>query len=182
MKVWNPDKYLKALNYASYYHEKQLVPGSSTPYIIHPVNTAMEIMTALASGEKADDPDLSIQCALLHDTLEDTSATFEDLEKNFGDKVALGVLALTKKDGFKSKPDKMDDSLKRIKLRGKEIWMVKLADRISNMKKPPDHWSYEKRILYKEESEKILNELKSSSRYLSKRLELKIENYLKYCS
>jgi (p)ppGpp synthase/HD superfamily hydrolase len=177
---WNQDNYQKAWNFASRVHNGQLVPGGDIPYINHLGLVAMEAMSAAASGEPVQSPDLLVLAALLHDTLEDTSTTYEQLKQNFGTSVADGVLALTKNDSLATKKEKMRDSLLRIKMQPKEIWMVKMCDRITNLQPPPEHWSKEKIQSYYQEALIIFNELKAASDFLARRLEEKIRNYERY--
>ena len=177
MAVWNPDKYISAWNFASRAHLGQLVPGSPLPYIHHIANVAMEIMHTLAVDSSIRNPDLVVQCALLHDTLEDTETTFEALKEQFGDPVAAGVLALTKDKQLPSKDAQMADSLARIQDQPREIWMVKLADRITNLQPPPVHWRKPKILRYREEAKRILECLGSASPHLAKRLGGKIKFY-----
>ena len=87
--------------------------------------------------------ELAIQLALLHDVLEDTPLSFKELEDTFGNIVATGVLALTKNASL-DKKDQMEDSLARILQQGKEVAIVKLCDRITNLQKPPLKWDKEK--------------------------------------
>ena len=84
------------------------------------------------------DGDLAIQTAILHDTIEDTNPAYEDFQSEFGRNIAYSVLALTK-DTILEKEAQIHDSLERIKLQPKEIWMVKLADRITNLQPPPSY-------------------------------------------
>jgi hypothetical protein len=104
---------------------------------------AMEVIAAFAH-EDGLDGDLAIQCALLHDVIEDTDRSHEDLIKKFGSDVADGVLALSNNSSLNSKQDKMTDSLARIKQQPKEVWVVKLADRITNLQPPPGPWDDKK--------------------------------------
>ncbi len=85
---------------------------------------AIEIDTAL-------NPSLSIKCAILHDTIEDTKLTIKEVENRFGKNIADGVLALTKNEQDTTVKDKMLDSLARIKKQPKEVWVVKMADRVA---------------------------------------------------
>lgn len=59
----------------------------------------------------------------------------------------------------------------------KEVWCVKLADRICNLKDPPYKWTNKQKAMYLSESIFILKELGEASNYLSNRLASKIENY-----
>jgi len=72
---WSQDKYITAYKFAAEAHNGQLVPGTTLPYIMHVSFVAMEITAAL-SVEQVDKPDLAVQCALLHDTIEDTDVTY----------------------------------------------------------------------------------------------------------
>lgn len=172
---WSQDLYIKAIRYAGEAHGNQKMPGSDLPYIIHLTCVTMEIMAAVCAGE-TDNPDLAIQCALLHDVIEDTGKTYDEIKQIFGNAVADGVLALTK-DRTIAKESAMEDSIRRIKLQPHEIWMVKLADRITNLQPPPAHWTNDKINNYSSEADIILEELGSASRLLEERLRIKIENY-----
>ncbi|PWQ93542.1 HD domain-containing protein [Leucothrix arctica] len=179
MKIWNQDKYLEAWNFASSIHNGQTLPGSDIPYINHIGLVAMEA-TATVSHEEINHPDTLVLCALLHDSIEDTSTTYEDIKKVFGAVIADGVLALTKNTELPSKPEQMKDSLNRIKQQPKEVWMVKLCDRITNLQPPPKHWNKAKIAKYQTEATLILNELGEASPFLAERLKTKITNYSKY--
>ena len=72
---------------------------------------------------------------------------------------------------------RMADSIARIKIQPREIWMVKLADRITNLQPPPPQWTKEKINRYRIEAAYILEELGESSPILSERLGKKIEDY-----
>jgi (p)ppGpp synthase/HD superfamily hydrolase len=78
--------------------------------------------------------------ALLHNVIEGTRKTYNYVQSNFGLEVAEGVQALTKRTIFSTKEVRMKDSLSRIKNQPIEIWMVKIADRITNLQPPPAHW------------------------------------------
>ncbi len=180
MATWNQDTYIKAWNYASAAHDGQLVPGTNIPYINHIGLVAMEAMGAIAQSDEISSPDLLVLCALLHDTIEDTEISFEGLEKEFGSNVARGVMALSKNKNFPTKEEQMADSLHRIKNEPKEIWMVKLSDRITNLQPPPKHWNKAKITKYKNEAIAILKELGEANNFLAVRLGHKIDEYQKY--
>ena len=173
MTMWTQDAYLDALNFASVVHMGQKIPGSEKPYVVHLCQVAMEMMAAPEAG------DLGVCCALLHDTIEDTPTSFEDIERYFGRAVADGVQALTKDVGL-PKEQQMPDSLARIRQQPHQVWMVKMADRITNLQAPPAHWSADKRRFYQTEAGQILGELAPASPFLAQRLETKIEAYEQY--
>ncbi|MEO6541527.1 MAG: HD domain-containing protein [Ferruginibacter sp.] len=172
--------YQKAIKFATLKHleKKQLVPGTNMPYVVHLSNVAMEIFMASQHSENFN-LDLAIQAGLLHDTLEDTATTVEELTFEFGDEVSEAVLALTKNDTL-PKAEKMQDSLQRIKKLSKAVWAVKLADRITNLQPPPAHWDNEKKKTYRQEAITIAEELKGGNSYLETRLQEKIAAYANY--
>jgi len=179
MNLWNQDLYIKAWNYASKIHNEQLLPCSDIPYINHIGLVAMEAMAAIANGN-IENPDLLVQCALLHDTIEDTSSSYDDIKSEFGIEVADGVLALTKDKSLSSKREQMLDSIQRIRLQPKEVWMVKLCDRITNLQPPPNKWDKTKIMNYRDEAILIHTKLGSANSFLSDRLNEKITDYEQY--
>jgi (p)ppGpp synthase/HD superfamily hydrolase len=180
MKFWLQESYLKAWNFASYYHRNQKVPGTDLPYINHIGSVTMEIMFAIIQSNPVNDPDLAIQSALLHDVIEDTEIGYEKIKDEFGLAVANGVKALSKDKDLKTKSEQMRDSLERIKKQPPEIWMVKLADRITNLQPPPYYWTKKKIKQYRNEAIEIHEALKDANDVLSSRLLSKIEQYEKY--
>ena len=172
--------YQKAIKFAAAKHaaQNQTIPGTNLPYVVHLSNVAMEILIASFHSDNFD-LGFAIQVALLHDTLEDTSTTFKELEIDFGVEVAIAVLALTKNNEL-PEDKQMQDCLKRIKLLQPEVWTIKLADRITNLQPPPPHWNKERKIRYRDEARLILSELKDGNDFLAKRLEGKIEEYGRY--
>jgi (p)ppGpp synthase/HD superfamily hydrolase len=171
--------YQETIKFAGFKHSEvnQLIPGTNLPYVIHLSNVTMEVLVAYqnSSADKFD-LDFAIQLALLHDILEDTNTSFEEIENLFGLDIANGVNALTK-NGSLPKKDKMQDSLNKIKSSRREVWIVKLADRITNLQTPPQHWDEQKIENYKKEAIDILDQLRGVNRYLEQRLENQISEY-----
>ena len=174
-ELWSQEAYRQAYRFAAEVHQGQLYPGTGLPYIMHLSFVSVEIIAALRI-EPDCDQNLAVQCALLHDVIEDTDRSFEVVQANFGAAVAQGVLALTK-DASLARPDRMADSLRRIRQQPGAVWRVKLADRISNLQSPPVHWSADKIACYRAEAQEIHTALKDSSKYLAQRLAEKIETY-----
>jgi len=172
---------MRAWRFASEAHRGQLVPGTEIPYIHHVGGVAMEAMTAIVESQDIQNPDLVVQCALLHDVIEDTQQTHSDIKQEFGIDVADGVLALTKDETLPTKQAQMSDSLARIKTAPREVWIVKLSDRITNLQPPPQHWSHDKIKAYRVEALLILDTLGESNSYLAGRMEQKISEYQQYC-
>lgn len=182
MTCWNPDLYGKAWTFACHAHQGQTLPGSDIPYSHHIGLVAMEAMAAITRNPGIQRPDLLMACSLLHDVMEDTPKTKEEVAALFGMDVASGVMALSKNKTLPTKQAQIQDSLRRIKKEPKEIWMVKLCDRIANLQPPPSHWSTEKAAAYREEAKTILQALKTADPYLADRLARKITAYKTFCA
>ena len=176
---WHQDRYIAAFRFAAGAHQDQFVPGTRIQYIYHLGLVAMEVIASLGA-ESGRDEDLAVTVALLHDTLEDTRVTREELEASFGRPVADGVGALTKKEAPGGRT-KMADSLARIREQPREIWMVKMADRITNLAPPPPHWEPDKIQSYHREAILIYESLREGSSFLAGRLKDKIDAYRGYC-
>jgi (p)ppGpp synthase/HD superfamily hydrolase len=136
---------------------------------------AVELIWALQATPDADG-DLAIQCAVLHDIIEDTNATYDLVAESFGKAVADGVMALSK-DLTLPKIEQMADSLRRIRKQPREIWMVKMADRIANLDPPPHYWDDAKIEAYRQEAIAIHDALHTANAALANRLQEKIEQY-----
>jgi (p)ppGpp synthase/HD superfamily hydrolase len=172
---WSQDSYIKACKFAAHAHQGQIMSGSGLPYLVHLSLVSMEVVAALAAGGNYD-ADLAVQCAWLHDTIEDTAVTHAQLQQLFGARVADGVLALSKDETI-AKPRQMTDSLCRIQQQPREIWLVKLADRITNLQPPPPHWTKAKTAQYLTEALLIHDALKEANGFLAARLLAQAEAY-----
>ena len=171
--------YQEAIKFAADKHGTQKVKGSKNSYVVHLSNVAMELFAA-ASHTPGFDLKFAIQAALLHDTLEDTPTTRAELEKVFSEEIAEAVWALTK-DPKLLKDYRLTDSLAKIRQCRKEVWAVKLADRITNLQKPPKRWSKSHITEFYYDSVQVLEALKGGNEYLEERLAKKIEEYKIYC-
>ena len=172
------DLYQKTINFAANAHKDQKMPGNNFPYVVHLSTVCMEVITCCLTDINLDII-FAMQVALLHDTIEDTETSYEDIKDNFGDNIAQGVLALTKNKNI-AKEIRMQDSLDRIITQPKEVWIVKMADRITNLQEPPKEWSIEKIKNYHNEAILIYKTLNKANTTIGDRLILKIENYRKY--
>ncbi|HEY5948325.1 MAG TPA: HD domain-containing protein [Kofleriaceae bacterium] len=176
--MFSPDRYVDAMRFAALAHNSQKEPGRELPYLVHVVSVAAEVIAALPTMPDID-ADLAVTCALLHDTIEDTSATLDEITSRFGAAVAAGVSALTKNHEL-PKPEQMADSLRRIKQQPREIAIVKLADRITNLAEPPHHWTKDKRAAYRVEAALIADTLGYASSALEARLRKRIAAYERF--
>jgi len=170
-----PDKMALAWRMVTEAHHGQLFPGTPFPYLLHLTQVTSEVVACL-QVEPAPDAELSLLCAVLHDIVEDTEVTSEQVRAAFGGDVAQGVAALSK-DKNLSKEASMADSLQRIRQCPQAVWKVKLADRVTNLQKPPAHWSREKCLAYREEAGQILEALGAASPALAQRLAGRIDAY-----
>ena len=91
--------------------------------------------------------------------------------------MADGVQALSKNTSLPTKAEQMRDSLDRIRQQPAEIWMVKMADRITNLYHPPHYWNNEKILAYRDEAQLIHDELLTADFGLAQRLQAKINAY-----
>ena len=171
--MWSSDLVQYALRLAAKAHAGQKVPGTELPYLLHVTQVAAEVMAV--AGDGADNT-LAVLCALLHDTLEDTTLAPEALEAAFGPAVLAGVQALTK-DVALPKDQRMADSLRRILKQPPQVGWVKLADRITNLQTPPSHWDAVKIAAYRVEAQQIHDALAGTNATLAARLARKIAAY-----
>ena len=130
-KFLNPEKLNKAYNFAVKAHENQK-RDSGDPYSNHPIAVA-NILTEL----KLDSA--TIATGLLHDTIEDTHATYETIKNEFGQEVADLVDGVTKISVFENQAtstSKAENFRKLIIATSKDIrvLLVKIADRLHNMR------------------------------------------------
>ena len=122
---------LKAYNYAFSHHGDQL-RKSGEPYIIHPLNVAY-ILAEIGLDDN------TICAALLHDVVEDTEVTEEDIKNEFGEEINYLVAGVTKLSNisFASvEEQQVEDYRKMFLAMGKDIRVIiiKLADRLHNMR------------------------------------------------
>lgn len=152
---------LRTLHYAADKHRDQRrKDADASPYINHPIAVA-ELLTR--QGEVSDL--VTLQAALLHDTVEDTQATLADLEKNFGPEVRRVVEEVS--------DDKQLDKAERKRLQvehaphlSQRAKLVKLADKICNVTdivhRPPSGWSRERRLAYLAWTEQVVQGLRGT--------------------
>ena len=122
----------KAFNFANQAH-KGIKRRSGEPYILHPIAVAKIVCTEIGLGST------SICSALLHDVVEDTDYTVEDIENIFGPKIAQIVDGLTKISGgiFGDKASAQAENFKKLLLTMSDdirVILIKIADRLHNMR------------------------------------------------
>jgi len=146
---------LSALEFAADMHRDQRRKGKeASPYINHPIQVA-EILANVA-GES----DLALlMAAVLHDTIEDTVATREDLLERFGAEVT-GLVAEVTDDKNLKKPERKRLQIEHGPHLSERARMIKIADKICNVRdiaaKPPGHWDDQRRLEYFDWAEKVV--------------------------
>ncbi len=126
------DLIVKAYNFARQAH-KGARRRSGEPYIMHPIAVAQIVSEEIGLGST------SICAALLHDVVEDTDYTVEDIENIFGSKIAMIVDGLTKISGgiFGDHASAQAENFKKLLLTMSEdirVILIKMADRLHNMR------------------------------------------------
>ena len=147
---------LKATHFAAQKHSDQRRKDEEiSPYINHPISVAR----AISEIGDVEDPEV-LAAALLHDTLEDTETTPEELIDNFGERVCRLVQEVTD-----------DKSLPKLERKQKQIdhaaelsegaALIKLGDKISNVtditNTPPISWDSKRCLEYFDWAEKVIN-------------------------
>ena len=122
----------KAFNFANQAH-KGIKRRSGEPYIMHPIAVAQIVCNEIGLGST------SICAALLHDVVEDTDYTVEDIENIFGPKIAQIVDGLTKISGgiFGDRASAQAENFKKLLLTMSNdirVILIKIADRLHNMR------------------------------------------------
>lgn len=116
-----------AIIFASKAHKNQTRKGSGIPYITHPFAVGMLLQKANCSEEV-------IAAGILHDTLEDTETTFEDLTETFGIRVANLVLAASEKDKSLPWEIRKQHTINSVKDATLEEIQVIVADKLHNLR------------------------------------------------
>jgi len=163
------------ISFAKKKHEGQIRKITKVSYINHPMNVA-KILINLKEND-----DL-IKAAYLHDTIEDTDTTFEELKIDFGKVVAKLVRELTSDDLKIKKLGKVTYLANKMNHMSSDAFTVKLADRLDNVTDlSTDSLSFSNH--YAKQTQKILNmidrELNDNQKYLTELIKEKIKSYIK---
>lgn len=120
------EKYEKAIIFAKQKHSKQKRKVVSWPYIVHPYEVSQLLIENNASQP-------AIIAGVLHDTVEDTNTTIEEITENFGYEIAylVDMVSEEKSLGYDERKQKQ---VERIQGAGKDVKMIKCADLCSNLR------------------------------------------------
>lgn len=131
----NADPIQRAAGFATFHHYNQFRKGTGIPFIIHP----LEVLKRVAGWGITNVVHPEVwQLALLHDTVEDTDATLEDIKREFGERVADWVRHMTFRDKLPNEDSQAYQAEKSAHLacfaqKPPEVLVVKVADRICNV-------------------------------------------------
>lgn len=156
-----PGLILRAVAFAEKKHRGQpRRDKDKSPYIHHPIAAA----NILANEGGVDDP-VVLAAALLHDTIEDTSATAEELRELFGEEVAAIVLEVTD-DMSLGKAERKRLQIEHAAGISRKAKLVKLADKTANLRDmvdiPPADWSLERRREYFDWAKQVIDEIRGT--------------------
>jgi GTP diphosphokinase / guanosine-3',5'-bis(diphosphate) 3'-diphosphatase len=150
---------LKALAFAAHKHRDQRrKDAEASPYINHPIALADVLVN------EGGVTDVETLCAaLLHDTVEDTATTHQELVDAFGSRIARIVAEVTD-DKSLSKAERKRLQVEHAALLSPEAKLVKLADKISNLRDvashPPAHWNLARRREYFDWAKNVVDRLR----------------------
>lgn len=116
----------EAIEFAANAHKNQFRKGKDVPYFTHPFAVGMLLLQAGCTVE-------TIVAGILHDTVEDTHVTFEEIESKFGNKVKELVSGCTEPDKSLPWEKRKEHTLTVIKLASKDICMIICADKLHNI-------------------------------------------------
>jgi guanosine-3',5'-bis(diphosphate) 3'-pyrophosphohydrolase len=161
---------LQAAAFAAGKHRDQRrKDADASPYINHPLALA----PVLASEGEVTDPTV-LAAALLHDTLEDTETTVEELAGAFGARVA-GIVAEVTDTKWLQKGTRKRLQVSRAGRSSKAAKMVKLADKICNLRdvlaSPPADWSLERKRAYFDWAKSVIDRVRGANPRLERRFD-----------
>ncbi len=116
----------KAAEFAKKAHGGAVRKGSSIPYIYHPMEVALSV--ALMTSDES-----LIAAAYLHDVLEDTAVTAQELEEQFGKRV-LGLVLAETEDKSKTWQERKACTIRHLKDSSRDVKLLTLADKLSNLR------------------------------------------------
>ena len=116
-----------AIEFAAKAHRNQVRKGTDIPYIAHPYAVGLLLLRAGCSEEV-------VVAGILHDTVEDTSMTLEDIRKNFGDKIAAVVKGCSEPDKSLAWEARKQHTIEFLRTAPLEVRMVVCADKLHNLR------------------------------------------------
>ncbi len=164
------DLILRAVAFAAHKHRDQRRKDKeASPYINHPI----ELAHVLWDEGEVRDP-MVIAAALLHDTLEDTETSWQELRGEFGEEIADIVLEVTDTKWIRKEVRKRLQVAKA-KHSSTQARLVKLADKICNVRdlgtRAPEGWSLERKRQYYDWAREVVDRLRGTHAELERRFD-----------
>jgi len=161
---------MRALDFAARRHRDQRRKGAAAePYINH----LTEVALLVAEATQGKDP-LAVLGALLHDTIEDTATTKEELEAEFGAAVATLVAEVTD-DKRLAKQVRKRLQVETARHKSRRAKLIKIADKTSNLRSiiesPPVNWDTTRRREYFEWAAEVVEECRGADARLEARFD-----------
>jgi guanosine-3',5'-bis(diphosphate) 3'-pyrophosphohydrolase len=152
---------LRAVAFAADKHRNQRRKDQeASPYINHPIALARLLVCEAAERDPA-----TLAAALLHDTVEDTGTTFEELEQHFGTVIA-GIVREVTDDKSLPKQDRKRLQIEHAAGASPQAKAVKLADKICNLRdiiaSPPADWSLERKREYFDWAKQVVDAMRGA--------------------
>lgn len=123
----SPSDLFRAIEFAVQAHVGQFRKGTSVPYIVHPLAVGRILAEARCSQE-------IVVAGFLHDTLEDTAVTRDEIQAAFGEPVANLVSAVTESDRSAPWRQRKQETLNKLQVANEDVLVLALADKIDNMR------------------------------------------------
>ena len=167
MKADQTKLFVDAVAFAAYKHRRQRRKDlEASPYINHPI--ALARVLSVEAG--LSDPAL-LAAAVLHDTIEDTETTLEELKERFGATVAAVVMEVTD-DKTLPKAERKRLQIEHAAGISRRAKLVKLADKICNVRdvadSPPHEWPLERRREYFDWAKAVVERMRGTHRKLER--------------
>jgi guanosine-3',5'-bis(diphosphate) 3'-pyrophosphohydrolase len=161
---------LRAAQFAAHKHRDQRrEDAAATPYINHP----LELANVLVSEGGVTDP-VVLAAALVHDTIEDTQTSYEELRSAFGTRVADIVIELTDTK-FLSKKARKRLQVARAGHATTDAGQVKIADKLCNLRDvlagPPKNWSLKRKREYFEWAKEVVDQVREDNPRLARKFD-----------
>ena len=118
---------VRAIEFALIAHKGQCRKGTQIPYVVHPIAVAQTLIDIGCSEEV-------IIAGLLHDTIEDTEVTREEIRKKFGERVVEIVTGVSESDKSDTWENRKRHTIEKLKSAPIEILLVECADKLDNIR------------------------------------------------
>ena len=159
--------FLSAINFSAHKHRHQRRKGiDDLPYINHPITVA-EMLWSVGQVRDLN----TLVGAILHDTLEDTETTPEEIKQLFGDEI-LSLVQECTDDKSLPKEERKRLQILNAPHKSTSAKQIKLGDKISNVidisNSPPANWSLQRRLEYLDWAENVVSGLRGANAELEK--------------